>query len=197
MQMADDVEALVAHAGFERYHLVGHSMGGAVAQEIALRNPAPLLSLTIEDSGYDFGVRKIDAVVKFMEARNRAAEEQGMQSILEWTAKFPSPPHATPERREEEKARLGRMSVDGLIGGWQALMGWTGTEDRLESLSVPTLLLYGDLDAGVVKQMDKMAKIIPGAALSIIPEAGHSPQFERHEIFNRALRAHLERSRQS
>src|SRR4051812_37711570 len=37
-QMADDVEALVAHVGFDRYHLVGHSMGGGVAQEIALRS---------------------------------------------------------------------------------------------------------------------------------------------------------------
>src|SRR5689334_10727057 len=37
LQMADDAEALIAHAGFERYHLLGHSMGGAVVQEIALR----------------------------------------------------------------------------------------------------------------------------------------------------------------
>src|SRR5688572_32283310 len=51
MQMADDVEALVASAGFDRYHLVGHSMGGAVAQEIALRSPGRLMSLTPEDTG--------------------------------------------------------------------------------------------------------------------------------------------------
>ena len=35
--MADDVEARAGRAGFDRYHLVGHSMGGMVAQEIALR----------------------------------------------------------------------------------------------------------------------------------------------------------------
>ena len=37
-RMSDDVEALVAHVGMGRYHLVGHSMGGMVAQEIALRS---------------------------------------------------------------------------------------------------------------------------------------------------------------
>jgi 2-succinyl-6-hydroxy-2,4-cyclohexadiene-1-carboxylate synthase len=194
MRMADDVEALIAHAGFERYHLVGHSMGGATVQEIALRSPQRLLSLTIEDSGFDFGVGRIDVVVKFMEGRNRLAEEQGMQAVLEMTAKMPSSPRTTAERREEENQRMGRMSVDGLIGGWEALMGWAGTEDRLAGLSVPLLLIYGELDAMVAKQMARMAELIPGAALEVVPDAGHSPQFERPEVFNRALRAHLARN---
>ena len=197
LQFADDVEGLIAHAGFERYHLVGHSMGGATVQEIALRNPAPLLSLTIEDSGYDFAIRKIGSVVKFMESRNRLAEEKGMEAVAEMMAKFPSPPHGTPERREEEHERLRRMSVDGLIGGWDALTGWAGTEHRLASLSVPTLLIYGELDGGVVKPMRAMATMIPGAREEVVPAAGHSPQYERPDVFNRALRAHLERNRDS
>jgi pimeloyl-ACP methyl ester carboxylesterase len=54
--MADDGEALAAHAGFGRYHLVGHSVGGTVAQEIALRSAARLLSLTLEDTTHDFAI---------------------------------------------------------------------------------------------------------------------------------------------
>ena len=37
--------------GFERYHLVGHSLGGAIVQEIALGSPESLFSLTLEDTG--------------------------------------------------------------------------------------------------------------------------------------------------
>ena len=55
-QMADDTEALVTEVGFERYHLLGHSMGGAVAQEIALRRPRRLFSLTLEDTSPGFGL---------------------------------------------------------------------------------------------------------------------------------------------
>ena len=53
-QMASDAEALAAEVVFERYHLVGHSMGGAIAQEIALASPGRLLSLTLEDTAYSF-----------------------------------------------------------------------------------------------------------------------------------------------
>ena len=50
-QMADDVEAMADRVGFARFHLLGHSMGGAVVQEVALRSPERLLSLTLHDSG--------------------------------------------------------------------------------------------------------------------------------------------------
>src|SRR5262245_23230794 len=53
-RMADDVEALAAHAGFDRFHLLGHSMGGTIVQEIALRSPAKLLSLILEDTSFHF-----------------------------------------------------------------------------------------------------------------------------------------------
>jgi len=45
--MAHDVEALCAHVGFERYHLLGHSMGGGIVQEVAINYPSRVLSLVI------------------------------------------------------------------------------------------------------------------------------------------------------
>ena len=60
-RMADDVEALATHVGFERYHLLGHSMGGAVAQEIALRSPHKLSSLILEDTSFRFSGHRLEA----------------------------------------------------------------------------------------------------------------------------------------
>ena len=59
-RMADDIEALAARVGFERYHLLGHSMGGAIVQEIALRSPAKLLTLILEDTSYRFSGHKLE-----------------------------------------------------------------------------------------------------------------------------------------
>jgi pimeloyl-ACP methyl ester carboxylesterase len=85
------------------------------------------------------------------------------------------------------------MSVDGYIGAQEGLNGWPGTVDRLASIVTPTLVVYGDLDFVLLIQAAKeMARKIPGVVLEAIPECGHSPQYERPELFNAALRRHLE-----
>jgi 2-succinyl-6-hydroxy-2,4-cyclohexadiene-1-carboxylate synthase len=193
-QMADDVEALVAHVGFERYHLLGHSMGGAVSQEIALRSPGRLLSLTLEDTGPTFDIGKSEVVTKIFSERLRMAEEQGMTAVANLPG-LPDPPHMPPGRRDRERARMIAMSPDGYIGAWGALTGWPGSRDHVHTIAVPTLVIYGELDAPmIVSGMEWLAKTIPGAQEVRVPEAAHCPQFERPDIFNPAVRAHLERN---
>ena len=191
-QMADDAEALVAEVGFERYHLLGHSMGGAIAQEIALRRTERLLSLTLEDTSYRFGLSRNEQVRQWSEARHRLAEEEGMRAVADMPAVVAPPPHKTAERQAEERQRLAGMSVDAFIGAWvHALERWHGSESRLASLAVPTLVICGELDQGLKHAAEVLAAKIPGARLEMIPEAGHSPQNERPEIFNRLLRDHI------
>ena len=194
LQMADDVESLVRTAGFERYHLVGHSMGGAVVQEIALRSPGRLISLTLHDTAHVFGLGGNPMVQQWIAERHRIAETQGMAAVANMPSPLPPPPHLSKERQEEQKQRLARMSVDSFIGAWQGLHEWEGTEGRAQDISVPTLVIYGELDAGLIDAARFLAAAIPGATLEMIPEAAHSPQFERPELFNVTLRRHLERN---
>jgi pimeloyl-ACP methyl ester carboxylesterase len=194
-QMADDAEALAAEVGFERYHLLGHSMGGAIVQEIALRSPGRLLSLTLEDTSPLFDLSGNEMLSKLSAARNQIAETQGMGALARWKSPFPTPPHLPEERVAETAERLGRMSVDAFIGAQAALNAWTGTLGRLASIVAPTLAIVGDMDfAPLVHAAKEMAKAIPGATHEVIPESGHSPQYERPALFNAALRRHLERA---
>lgn len=190
-QMADDIVAIVDHVGFESYHLIGHSMGGAVSQEIALRGAARLITLTLFGTGTDFKIGANPAVVKYMEARNKLADEQGMSAVAAMSSVFPSPPHVPAGRRDYEKARTLRMSPHGLAGGWNALVNWEGTTDRVKHITTPTLVMAGALEPAV-KSTEYMHSQIAGSTILIIPEAGHCPQFERPEIFNAAVRSHLE-----
>jgi pimeloyl-ACP methyl ester carboxylesterase len=193
-QMADDVEALADRAGFQRYHLLGHSMGGAVVQEVALRSPSRLRSLTLHDTGPTFGLGRNEAVAAWMARRHKIAEERGMAAVAETDTPLPRPPHMPPERGDEEKRRLAAMSVDGFIGAWQALTTWPGTTDRAATISVSTMVIYGSLDAGLIEGAKFLGATIPGAVVEVIPEAGHSPQYERPDLFNAALRRHLHRN---
>lgn len=194
-QMADDVEALIAHAGFDRYHLLGHSMGGAVAQEIALRSPGRLISLTLHDTGHRFDFGGNEVIAKFIEQRNRLAEEKGMAAVVALPKLIKPPPHMPAYREAETDARLARMSVDAYIGAWQGLQAWQGTEHRAKDIAAPTMVIYGDLDAPpLIESARFFAAAIPGAVLEVVPETAHSPQIERPEIFNAALRRHLDRN---
>ena len=195
LEMADDVEALVEHVGFDRYHLLGHSMGGTIVQEIALRHPGRLMSLTLEDTAFKFSMRENEIATKFIAYRNQIAEEQGMAGILAMPKLTEPPMHMPKERSAETDIRLSKMSVDAYIGAWEGLEAWEGTEHRAQDIGVPTMVLYGELDAPLIVGASKfLAKTIPGAVLEKVPEAAHSPQYERPQIFNPALRRHLDRN---
>ena len=166
--MARDAAALAAHVGFARYHLVGHSMGGAIAQEMALHRPETLLSLTLQDTSFSF-----------RDFRPRLPD---------------GPPLLPPARLEEIAARFGRMSPDVLRACWHALAGWDGTEQRAAHIETPTLVICGERDAPeLVAGARRLAELIPRSELCLIAGAAHSPQEEKAEAFNRALRAFLDR----
>jgi 3-oxoadipate enol-lactonase len=193
--MVDDVEELTRVAGLERFHLVGHSMGGAIAQEIALRTPKKLLSLTLEDTAPKFDFPVDDETFEFRVQRYTVAQTQGMSAAaaLEWPW---APPHMPQERMRETTERLAAMSLDAFLGAANGLMSWPGASDRLSSIRTPTLIICGDLDGpSLVEASRRLAELIPNATLVEIPESSHSPQWERPDLFNRALRRHLEANR--
>jgi pimeloyl-ACP methyl ester carboxylesterase len=190
----DDVEAFVDEIGFGRYHLLGHSMGGAIVQEIALRGPDRLLSLTLHSTTDDFSGAAANGPLKmYFDYRFNLAETEGMAAVAKIKTPFPAPPHMPAERTEETDARFAQMSVDAFIGAWKGLSAWAGTRGgRSARIMAPTLVIYGDLDAGfLVEGSKRLAQEIPGAQLAVVPETAHSPQWERPPLFNAALGAFL------
>lgn len=190
--MAADVEALIDHVGFDRYHLLGHSMGGGIVQEIALRCPERLLSLTLHDTSpkFDMSDPQFEA---YRRMRIETAATKGMKAVVALDPPLPPPPHMPADRLTETNERLSKMAVDAFIGGMTALIEWEGTIDKLSQIKTPTLIICGDLDMpGLLRASQWLANALPNATLAMIPESGHSPQWERPELFNSALRRHLE-----
>ena len=194
-QMASDVQALTRELGFERFHLLGHSMGGAIVQEMALEAPERLLSLTLHDTADRFSSAFMNPlIVAWRDWRFRVAEEQGMAAVSQMNSPFPPPPHMPAERLEETKGRLSRMTVDAFIGAWNGLSAWQGTHERASNIGLPTLVVWGDMDTPfIIEGSARLMNAIPNAEPAVIPECGHSPQFERPSLFNAALSAFLSR----
>jgi 3-oxoadipate enol-lactonase len=167
--MVEDAVQLIEKIGFEQYHLVGHSIGGAIAQEIALRSPERLLSLTLQDTTHWFGDH----------------EEPGG-----------TPPYTPPEDAKNAAQRVARMSKDAVAGAWKGLMEWAGSTDRVHEIQVPTLIIHGDRDASrIIEGSRRLSELIPHAHYVVIKGAGHSPQRECREEFNSALERFLSGAR--
>jgi 2-succinyl-6-hydroxy-2,4-cyclohexadiene-1-carboxylate synthase len=191
--MRGDTEALIELAAFERYHLIGHSMGGAVSQELALRHGDRIISLVLEDTGPRMSLAPDSPYARWSQARTRMADEQGMAAVADFPGLTAPLPFQTDERKEEEQRRLAEMSVDGFIGAQHGLREWAGIRERIAGITQPTLVICGEMDAGLRRAADWLAEHLPHASLEIIPQAGHSPQYERPDLFNAAVRRHVEK----
>jgi pimeloyl-ACP methyl ester carboxylesterase len=86
------------------------------------------------------------------------------------------------------------MAVDAFIGAFNGMTAWEGTRGRARNIKLPTLVIWGDMDSGfIIEASKRLANTIPSAEAAVIPECGHSPQFERPPLFNAALGGFLAR----
>ena len=86
------------------------------------------------------------------------------------------------------RQEFARTSFEGFEFGALALRTRHETLSRLASLQTPTLIVRGENeDPRLVRVAEDLARTIPGARSEVIPGAGHSPQIETPEAFNRLL----------
>jgi 3-oxoadipate enol-lactonase len=198
--LAADVLALADDLGWDRFALVGHSMGGAVAQLVALDHPERLTGLVLAST---FHGPVAGVTLELVELGRWIVRESGMAGLAaalaarrtenpESVAAFERLQEARPGHAERSRERLESTSPD----MWMALAPRFVTQaDRLERLagiSVPTALIVGELDATMLDDSRRIAAAIPGAALTVIPDAGHVPQLEQPEAWWKALSGFLD-----
>jgi len=199
--MAGDAFALADALSWSRFVLLGHSMGGMVAQVMALSSPERLDGLVLMDTapGPLEGVDTSEA-----EAVIAIARERGIDALADILAKRDSPLDSEAHKRllaqrpgyAEFGERKLRASSPYLYASMVPQMVRHQT-NRLAALatldaSLPVLVIVGEQDTPFQAPSERMARAIPGARLSVIGDAGHSPQFENPEGWWDALSKFLE-----
>lgn len=175
-QMADDAAALLDALGVESAHVFGMSLGGMIAQELALRHPSRVqrLILGATTAGGPSAVR-IPWAQRLTLARSAALPpREAMQTTASLTL-------AAPYLREHPEVVdrwLGLMEIDrpqrrGFLGQAAAALRHDAWE-RLPHLKAPTLVVTGDADQLIPPENSRLlAERIPQARLKILPGAGH------------------------
>jgi len=190
--MTADLLAVLDAAGVEQAHVVGISMGGTMAQELALSHPQRVRSLTLMATHPGAAVAVWDAeALEVLSSRG----DVGIRAAAEMSVPFNYAPDTSRERIEQDWAI--RFPLACTAAGYAAQLGgtnvWAGLE-RLPTLALPTLVLHGDLDRLVPTENGRiLADAIPDAELQIVIGANHLLITDRTDEVNRLLLEWLDR----
>ncbi len=199
--MATDTLCILDTMGIKRAHVVGVSMGGMIAQRVAIAAPSRVLSLTSIMSSS--GARKLPqpdkAIVRLLTRRPAGA---GLEALVAHSVKLfqaiGSPAYPTPE--EELHARVlaaaqRSMHPLGILRQMVAIVADGERAQQLARIQSPTLVIHGDADPLVpLAHGQDTAQRISGARLVTIEGMGHDlPPEPVHQILN-ALIPHLQQA---
>ncbi|MGP3935401.1 alpha/beta fold hydrolase [Nonomuraea sp. KM88] len=176
--LADDTAGFMDAIGWPAAHVVGASMGGMIAQSLAIRHPARVLTLTsIMSTPGPTVAPPTEAAFAALTARPAAERAAVMAQALETYAVIGSPGYAMDRERVVRRAgRAFDRCFDPAGTGRQlaAIMASGDRTDLLASLTMPALVLHGEDDPLVpVEGGRATAAAIPGARLVTYPGMGH------------------------
>jgi pimeloyl-ACP methyl ester carboxylesterase len=191
--LAADALTVMDAAGFETAHVLGISMGGMTAQELALAAPDRLRSLTLgctypggegssliapEDAGPLLEAFSSGNLDRVMAAAYEVNLSPGFRADESHFADFAAMAGALPARQQTVQLQL------------QAIAGHN-TQERLAQIAAPTLVVHGTVDKMIpVANGELIASLIPGAGLELLEGVGHMFWWERPEFSAELIRAH-------
>lgn len=181
---ATDVLTVAEALGFERFTLVGCSLGGVVAFELWRRAPQRFDAMVIVGSF----ARYPDGEVYARTICDALAQAADMRAFAESRAARLGLP---PERYRETVEQMACKSVACYRASTQAT--WTGDyREVLSSITLPALVLCGERDAIAPLVLSQAIALgIPGARLAVVDDAGHVANADAPESFNALLREFL------
>ncbi len=190
-EFAADALAVLDHLGATPAHVVGLSLGGVVAFQMAVTRPQALRSMTIVNSAPAFEVRGVRAVATIWLRRviSRLFGPKGMARTLA-PKLFPAPGHEA--LRRQFIARMARNRRGAYIATQLAVLGWS-VADRLATIQVPTLVIGAEYDYPFLADKQAWVRRMPRAEYVEVPGAHHALPIEAPAPFNAALGAFLAR----
>jgi 2-hydroxy-6-oxonona-2,4-dienedioate hydrolase len=186
---AEWVLAELARRGVERYHLLGHSMGGMIVQEMVATAPERVARLVLYGTG---AFSNVEGRFETYEESKRRAEADGPRATARritatW---FRQGEHAP--GYEACAAIAEQASLQAIHAGIDAFGNWS-REANLPNIAAPTLIIWGEHDKSYAwSQIEQLWRTIPGASLAVVPGCAHAVHLEKPELFNLLLADFLE-----
>jgi 3-oxoadipate enol-lactonase len=185
--MASDAIAVMNAAGVETAHVFGISMGGIIAQELALAHPERVRSLILgcTTHGGPESIPVDQKVLDVLMARGKMTIEEAIEAMLPFV--YDS---GTSREELEKDIELRRQYAPSPQGYYAQLQGILAYESRtrLSKITSPTLVIHGETDQLIPAENGRIiAGLIPGSKLVMIPNASHIFMTDQPKATNDAI----------
>lgn len=183
-QLADDAAELITATGVGAVHFVGLSMGGMIGQQLAVRHPEKVLSLSLCDTASEM------PTLEMWNERIGTARDKGIPGLADGTIKrwFVADFVArSPDTIVNVRRMILTTPLEGYVGCASAVRDMSQT-DILKTIKAPTQVIVGrDDPACTLAQSQVLQREIPGAVLHVIDDAAHLSNIEKPEQFTGLL----------
>jgi 3-oxoadipate enol-lactonase len=181
---AHDVAALLEALHVERTHVVGVSMGGMVALQLAADRPELVRRLVIVNSAAEVVPRGWQWALVWQ--RLAMLRLTGMARMARMVGKrlFPRPEQRW--LRDTFEARFAANDKRAYTSALHAIVGWSVSE-RLPDIAAPALWISGDRDYTPPAVKERFVRAMPNAELRVIADSGHATPADQPEAFNRLV----------
>lgn len=188
--LAEDVGAVINHLALGECHIVGLSLGGMVAFQVAVDAPELVRSLIIVNSGPEV-VARTAAQRWALGSRKFMAKWISFPTLGKTIARrlFPH------ERQAAERTAFVEQFVKNdrasYRAAFDAIVGWS-VLGRIGDIRVPTLIVTGDRDYTPVEIKYRYAARMPNATVTVIEDSGHATPIDQPGVFNAVLMTFLD-----
>ncbi|MCZ6605196.1 MAG: alpha/beta hydrolase [Alphaproteobacteria bacterium] len=194
-----DIHDLMRHLKIAEAHIVGLSMGGFAALHFGLNHPDAARSLVVAGCGYGAEPDQREKFREETETTARRFETEGMDDFAKIYATGPTRvqfQNKDPRGWQEFADQLREHSAPGsaltMRGVQRERPSLWDLEDRLKTLSIPTLIIAGDEDEPCLLPGIYMKRTIRSAGLTVMAKTGHLVNLEEPELFNQAVAQFLD-----
>jgi pimeloyl-ACP methyl ester carboxylesterase len=188
--LADDAIAVLDAAESRRAHVIGHSLGGAVAQEMALTYPQRIASLILVSTwarGDTYSNSMMELLIDL--TQNVRDDRTLLESIVFIGAGVTTLRTAPLRDMTEVAMQVGPLAPRQALERQWRLDATVDTLDRLAAVAVPTLVMCGTEDRLLPPYFsEQLVSAIPGASLARIEGVGHLPMVHAPDAFLSAVR---------
>lgn len=177
--LAQDALAVLDALGVERAHVAGLSIGGLVAQAVAVAAPDRVASLVLCDTALAIPPDNL------WHERAATVRRAGMAAVVDSVlARWMTPPNANSPAAHGLRAMLLATAPEGYAGSAEAIAAWTGAS----GITARTLVLVGAQDLATPPDAAAaLAAAIPGAALHVVADAAHIAPMEQPAAVTSAM----------
>ena len=174
--------------GVQQFNLIGHSMGGMVAQAMVAQAPERVDRLVLYGTG---ATGLLPGRFETIETSKQRATAEGASATARriaatWFL------HRDQAQAYESCAQIAQLSrIEAILAGLDAMNGWSGTA-HLPHIKAKTLVIWGDHDRTYPwDQTEELWRSIEGANLAVLPGCAHASHLEKPALFNAILKNFL------